>query len=101
MSEYTGTNAPNSDDSLSNSLMKIARSLYLALGGGTSLVTVSGFSIPSYDYAVFTYVGITNNALKAIYKTGGASGNVVATLDFTYIASGAADDDDIATITKS
>lgn len=62
---------------------------------------VAGFAIPEFDYFICTYVGSTNNIATTVYKTGGAGGTTVATLTFTYIAAGAADDDDIATVTKS
>jgi hypothetical protein len=48
-----------------------------------------------YDYIVMTY-DASNNCTKAVYKTGGASGTVVATLDMTYDAS-----NNCLTVTKS
>lgn len=74
--------------------MEAAVELLLAAGGG-------GLLIPAHDYVGFTYVGSTNNIQTAVYKTGGAAGTTVATLTYTYVAAGAADDDDIASITKS
>ena len=59
-----------------------------------------GLLIPPYDYQGFTYYGSTNNINTIVYKTGGSGGTTVATLVFTYVAAGAADDDDILTITK-
>ena len=64
-------------------------------------IASEGFSIPAHDYVAYTYVGVTNNVATATYKTGGASGTTVALLTYTYVAAGAADNDDIATITRS
>ena len=61
----------------------------------------SGFPLPAYDYIAFTYVGVTNNVATQVFKLGGASGLTVATLTYTYVGAGAADDDDIATVTMS
>lgn len=61
----------------------------------------SSFSILPFNYMAFTYVGSTNNIATQVFKSGGAGGTTVATLTYTYVASGAADDDDIATITQS
>ena len=60
-----------------------------------------GIVIPVSDYVSFTYYGSTNNIHVATYKTGGSGGTTVATLTYTYVGGGAADNDDIATITKS
>lgn len=74
-------------------------------GGRNASVSVSAtngeFNIPPFDYQAFTYVGVTNNIATRVFKIGGASGQTVATLTYTYVAAGAADNDDIATITLS
>ena len=57
-----------------------------------------GLSLPPADYVAYTYVGSTNNIETATYKTGGSGGTTVATLTFTYVADGAADDDKIESI---
>ena len=59
------------------------------------------FPIPPFDYTAFTYVGSTNNIATQKFYLGGSSGLLVGTLTFTYVASGAADDDDVLTITFS
>ncbi len=64
-------------------------------------VVLEGMCIPPWDHLTLTYVGVTNNIATATYRRGGGSGKIVAALAFTYIASGAADDDDIATITRT
>lgn len=53
------------------------------------------------DYIALTYVGSTNNVSTVVYKSGGSGGTVLATLTMTYVASGAADDDDLASVTLS
>lgn len=76
----------------------------VAAGASAMTVTVkngSSFSIPAFNYIGFTYVGVTNNIATQVFKSGGSSGTVVATLTYTYVAAGAADDDDIASITQS
>lgn len=49
----------------------------------------SSFSIPEYDYIQFTYVGggASDDDLIAsqIFKKGGASGDIVATLTYAYV----------------
>ena len=55
-------------------------------------------ALPPHDHATFAYVGATNNISTIVGRLGGASGTVVGTLTFTYVASGVADDDDIATM---
>lgn len=68
---------------------------------GAGGVYVAGFNIPPYDYISNTYYGSTNNVHVATYKSGGSGGTTVATLTFTYVGSGDADDDKVATVTKS
>ena len=55
--------------------------------------------IPSHYYVAFTYYGSTNNIHTISYKTGGSGGTTVATVTYTYVGSGASNDDSIATIT--
>jgi hypothetical protein len=93
--------APTDPDLLKQILVAIAASSQ----GGTTTVRVangSSFDIPQYDYMAFTYVnGTTNNIHTQTFKSGGSGGTTVATLTFTYISGGVADDDRIATITQS
>lgn len=65
------------------------------------LVNQRDFGIPAFDYEARTYVGSTNNVATRVFKTGGASGTVVATLTYAYAASGAADNDRVTSITRS
>jgi len=51
---------------------------------------LGGVTIPPWDTIQVTYVGSTNNVNQVIYKL---SGNQVAHWAFTYLASGAANDD--------
>jgi len=60
-----------------------------------------GIVIPVSDYVGFTYYGLTNNIHVATYKTGGSGGTTVATLTYAYVGLGAADNDDISSITKT
>lgn len=63
---------------------------------------IAGFNIPQHDFVDLNYVGSTNNLDTVVYKEGGASGQTVATLAFTYIGgTPAADDAKIDTITRS
>ena len=63
---------------------------------------IAGLDIPQHDYISVSYVGSTNNISSVVYKEGGASGTIVATLNFTYVGgTPSADDADIATVTKS
>ena len=58
-----------------------------------------GVALPPHDYEALTYVGgNTNNISTITGYIGGASGVAVGILTFTYVASGAANDDLIATI---
>lgn len=63
------------------------------VGGGDAFVR-SGLSIPDHDYYINTYSG--GNLTQTVYKRGGASGVVVATVTFTYNGS-----NQIVTATKS
>jgi len=66
------------------------------------VAAIPGFCIPAHDYVALTYVGSTNNISTVTYKTGGASGQTVATLTLTYIGgTPSADDAKTATITLS
>lgn len=68
----------------------------IAPGGGNG-----GIQLPASDYVAYTYYGSTNNIETATYKVGGSGGTTVATLTYTYVNGGAADDDNIASVTKS
>ena len=50
--------------------------------GTSPVITMAGLNIPPHDYITNTYVGI--NLTQAVYKTGGSSGQTVATLTMTY-----------------
>lgn len=56
---------------------------------------ISG-GLPTWNSRSFTYIGATNNASVVTYKLNGVS---VATVTYTYVAAGAADDDDVLTET--
>lgn len=58
------------------------------------LATTSGLAIPAHDYIANTYTG--SNLTEVVYRTGGASGAVVATLALTYDGSG-----NLLTVTRS
>ena len=72
-----------------------------ATPGTTNAVFVtnsSSFSIPHFDNQAFTYYGFTNNIHTQVFKLGST---VVATLTFTYVGLGAANDDNVSTIVQS
>ena len=54
----------------------------------------SGLSLPVHDYISCSYTG--SNLTQVVYKDGGSSGTVVATLDLTYDGSG-----NLLTVTKT
>ena len=67
-----------------------------------SVRNIAGLNIPQHDFVQVSYHGSTNNISTVVYKEGGASGTTVATLTLTYVGgTPAADDADIATVTKS
>ena len=51
------------------------------LGGGDA-VARDGLEIPTHDYIANTYTG--SNLTQTVFKRGGASGKIVATLTLTY-----------------
>lgn len=59
------------------------------------LAAVTG-GLPPWDNRSFTYYGATNNANVVTYKMGATS---VATVTYTYVAAGAADNDRVLTET--
>jgi hypothetical protein len=63
-------------------------------GGGGDAVMREGLEIPTHDYISNTYTG--NNLTETVFKRGGASGVVVATLTLTYDGS-----DNLLTVTRS
>lgn len=67
-------------------------------GAGVPVSPAGSFPIPPYDQQVFDYFLATNNVQTITYKKDGAT---VAILTFTYVGGGAADDDNVATITQS
>ncbi len=58
----------------------------------TTLAT-RGLNIPAYDFVENTYTG--DDLTREVYRRGGSTGQIVATIDYTYI------DGKIATISKS
>jgi len=63
------------------------------LGGGDA-VARDGLEIPTHDYIANTYTG--TDLTQAVFRRGGASGNVVATLTMTYDGS-----NNLLTVTRS
>lgn len=64
-----------------------------------TLLSIAGLVTDPYDYIALTYVAAGDGAGEietVTYKTGGASGTVVATITLTYDAS-----DRIASVTSS
>lgn len=58
----------------------------------------NGPRLPPHDYEAWAYIGSTNNVSTITGYIGGASGLAIGTLTFTYVASGASDDDSISSI---
>lgn len=50
--------------------------------GTIPIITMSDFNTPLHDYVACTYTG--SNLTRLDYKTGGASGSVVATITLSY-----------------
>jgi hypothetical protein len=63
------------------------------LGGGDA-VARDGLEIPTHDYIANTYTG--TNLTQTVFRRGGASGTVVATLTMTYDGS-----DNLLTVARS
>jgi hypothetical protein len=63
------------------------------LGGGDA-VARDGLEIPTHDYIANTYTG--SNLTQTVFRRGGASGKIVATLTLTYDGSS-----NLLTVTKS
>lgn len=61
--------------------------------GNIGIINEGGLVPDAYDYIGLTYSG--DNITQAVYKSGGASGTLVATLDMTYSG------DNITTVTRS
>ena len=63
------------------------------LGGGDA-VAREGLEMPTHDYIANTYTG--SNLTQTVFRRGGASGKIVATLTLTYDGS-----DNLLTVTRS
>ena len=63
------------------------------LGGGDA-VARDGLEIPTHDYIANTYTG--TNLTQTVFRRGGASGKIVATLTLTYDGS-----DNLLTVARS
>jgi hypothetical protein len=63
------------------------------LGGGDA-VARDGLEIPTHDYIANTYTG--SDLTQTVFRRGGASGKIVATLTLTYDGSS-----NLLTVTKS
>ncbi len=94
MSQYTGPTTASNEDSIEISLRKITALLSGAASGSAPLTSAS--RIPAWDSRTFTYFGSTNNVKTVTYKMGSVTKAVVT---YTYVGSGASDDDDVATET--
>ena len=65
----------------------------ISIGGGDAVMR-DGLEIPTHDYIANTYTG--TNLTQAVFRRGGASGKIVATLTMTYDGS-----DNLLTVTRS
>lgn len=93
-SHYQNTDL-RADDDPGVAFKKFVQAL---MAGTVSLPQAGQFNIPAYDQQVLTYVGSTNNIQTISYRS---QGQEVALLTFTYVGSGAADDDKVASITQT
>ena len=99
MSNYSEPNLINDSDH--DLLYKGAYAAWLLQqsGGGAGIApSGSNFSIPAFDSQEFSYFAATNNIQTITYKMGGST---VATMTFTYVSGGVADDDLVETMTLS
>ena len=94
--QFPEGDTPRADDRAERSLIKINSLLF-----ADSQAPANSLGIPGHNYVALTYFGATNNAQTVTFKTGGAAGTTVAVLTLTYVGGGAADDDKIATVTRS
>jgi hypothetical protein len=64
---------------------------------------VAGLNIPQHDSITCAYYSGTNNLQTVTFREGGGSGQVVATINFTYTPTNppTTNDADIATVTRS
>jgi len=63
---------------------------------------IAGLNIPQHDYLSISYYGSTNNIQTVTYKEGGAAGQTVATLTFSYTTNPPTTDDaSLASVTRS
>jgi hypothetical protein len=77
------------EDALGNAVdVSAANALPTTSAGGGG-----GFGIPAYDYVALAYTG--SNLTGVTYRTGGASGTIVATLTLAYSGS------NVTSVTKS
>jgi hypothetical protein len=67
--------------------------MMISIGGGDA-VARAGLEIPTHDYIANTYSG--SNLTTVVFRRGGASGTVVATLTMTYDGS-----NNLLTVTRS
>jgi hypothetical protein len=67
--------------------------MMISIGGGDAVMR-DGLEIPTHDYIANTYTG--TNLTQAVFRRGGASGKIVATLTMTYDGS-----DNLLTVTRS
>ena len=73
-----------------------------AMNANTRQTNIPGIDIPTHDYVATTYHGSTNNLATVVYRIGGASGAVVATLTLAYVGGvPVADDARLSTVVKS
>jgi hypothetical protein len=67
-----------------------------------SVRNIAGLNVPQHDHISVSYYTPTNNIQTVTYKEGGASGQTVATLTFSYTTNPPTTDDaNLATVTRS
>lgn len=67
--------------------------MVVSFGGGDAVIR-QGLEVPPHDYIANTYTG--SNLTQTVFRKGGASGTIVATLTMTYDGS-----NNLLTVTRS
>jgi hypothetical protein len=56
----------------------------MAFAPNVAVRNIAGLNIPQHDHVTCAYYSGTNNLQTVTYREGGGSGQVVATINFTY-----------------
>lgn len=98
MQELICSGAQSPQESLAL-ILEVLAGVVSSSGSTVYLSNGQTFQIPPYWSQEFEYYGSTNNIQTQTFKD--ENGDEVAVLEYTYVGGGAADDDLIATITRT